>query len=197
MVRDQKPALLTAAAPKPMVTAMLAFTIRRATAEDAAAIADVHGDAVRSLGAAHYPAEIIAEWGAPRPPKRVRDAMDRGGVFFVATNSEAPGVESVLGFSSYAVEADMHRIAVYVRGSAARRGVGRAVYAAGESVAHAAGAQAIHIEAALGAIPFWTALGFETLDRFDHALPSGRFMPSVRMQKSLVPRPDAPPAPSV
>ncbi len=168
---------------------MPAFTIRQATAEDAAAIADVHGDAVRNLGAAHYPAEIIAEWGAPRPAQRVRDTMDRGGIFFVATSSESQGAESVLGFSAYAVEGDMHRIAVYVRGSAARRGVGRAVYAAAESFARAAGAPAIRIEAALGAVPFWTALGFEAVDRFDHTLPSGRLMASVRMQKPLAAAP--------
>ena len=166
---------------------MPAFTVRQATAEDAAAIADVHGDAVRGLGAVHYPPEIIAEWGAPRPPSRVRDSMDRGGIFFVAIDPEQEDIESVLGFSSYAVDGDMHRIAVYVRGSAARQGVGRAVYTAAESVARAAGAPAIYVEAALGAVPFWTALGFETLDRFDHTLASGVLMPSVRMQKLLVP----------
>ncbi len=165
---------------------MPSFTIRRATPEDAAAIADVHGDAVRTFGAAHYPPEIIAEWGAPRPAKRVSDGMDRGGIVFVAIDAVDPGEDAtVLGFSSYAVEGDMHRIAVYVRGSAAQCGVGRAVYAAGESVARAAGAPAIRIEASLGAVPFWIALGFEVLDRFDHVLPSGQLMPCVRMRKSL------------
>ena len=170
---------------------MPGFTIRRATPADADAIAAVHGDAVRTLGAADYSPEVVAEWGAPRPGTRVRDAMDRGGIFFVAT--EANDREAVLGFSSYAVEGPLHRIAVYVRGDAARRGVGRAVYAAGEAVALGYGAEAISIEAALGAVPFWKAMGFEIGEQFDHTLATGRLMPCVRMRKPLHPMRDTPP----
>jgi ribosomal protein S18 acetylase RimI-like enzyme len=168
---------------------MQGHTIRPATAADADALAEIHGDSVRTLGGAHYPSEVVAEWGAPRTGQRYRDAMARGGTFFLAIAPTGTAVSdqaaSALGFSSYAVEGEMHRIAVYVRGAAARRGVGRALYEAGESVARANGARDISIEAALGAVPFWQALGFEVLGPVDHPLASGRLMRCIRMRKPL------------
>jgi putative acetyltransferase len=165
---------------------MMSFTVRRGDLVDGDAIAAAHVDSIHSLGAEAYSAEVVQDWGAPRSGDRYREAMARGVVFFVAV-PDRPAVidEGILGFSSYAVEGAMHRTAVYVRGAAARRGIGRALFEAAQATAREAGASAITIEAALGAVPFWTALGFETVEPRDHILRSGALMPCLVMRKVL------------
>jgi putative acetyltransferase len=161
--------------------------IRHAGPADGDAIADAHVDSVWSLGAEAYPADIVAEWGAPRTGDRYRDAMTRGVIFFLAVASSSPEEDRVLGFSSYAPEGDMHRTAVYVRGSAARQGVGRALFGPAEQAAREAGAPMLMIEAALGAVPFWKAIGFEVVGPRDHLTRGGLRMPCVLMHKHLMP----------
>jgi GNAT superfamily N-acetyltransferase len=116
---------------------MAPFVVREATPGDGDAIAAAHMDSIATLGAEAYAPDVVADWGAPRTGDRYREAMARGVVFFVAI---APPTreEPLLGFSSYAVDGDMHRTAVYVRGSAARQGVGRALFAAVEETARSA-----------------------------------------------------------
>ena len=162
------------------------YVVRRATDNDADALADVHGDSVRTLGARDYPPAVVAEWGAPRSGSRYRAGMARGVIFFVAVQTTPATTESVLGFASYAVEGERHRIAVYIRGSAARQGLGRRLYEAAEAVARSVGAPAIAIEAALGAVPFWTAVGFERLEAMEHPFPNGQSMTCIRMHKRLI-----------
>ena len=165
---------------------MSLFTLRPATTADADAIALTHRDSILTLGATAYDPEVVADWGAPRSRERYREAMARGTRFFIAVPSHSPQSDDiVLGFSSYAQEGEMHRTAVYVRGAAARQGIGRGLFALAEAAARDAGAPAITIEAALGAIPFWTALGFDSLGMRDHLLRSGRIMPCLLMRKPL------------
>ncbi len=156
-------------------------TVRRALISDAAGIAEVHADSVRTLGSVAYAADIVAVWGAPRGAERYETAMRNGQAFFVAESP--PGC--LVGFSSNGHEKDGHHTAVYVRGEAARQGVGRALFAAAEAAARANGAREIVIESALGAVPFWTAMGFASEGEAEHRLRSGRAMRCVRMRKVL------------
>ena len=57
---------------------MHAFCVREATASDAAHIAEVHIDSIRSLGVAAYDPELVADWGAPRTADRYLQAMANG-----------------------------------------------------------------------------------------------------------------------
>jgi putative acetyltransferase len=161
------------------------YIIRRAAESDADALAELHGDSVRTLGALHYSPEVTAEWGAPREGSRYRAGMARGVMFFIAVQSATTARESVLGFSSYAVDGERHSIGVYVGGSAARQGVGRRLFEIAEAAARTVGAPAIAIEAALGAVPFWTAVGFERLEAMAHQFPNGQLMTCIRMHKRL------------
>lgn len=164
---------------------MQSFLVRPAGAADGEAIAAAHIDSIRTLGAQAYSEDVVADWGAPRTGERYRDAMSRGVLFFVAVPASGGNAGSVLGFSSYAVEGDMHRTAVYVRAHAARQGVGRALFGAVEGAARESGAPVLTIEAALGAIPFWTAMGFESVAPTDHVTRGGHLMPSLLMRKPL------------
>lgn len=161
------------------------FQVRAASALDSDAIAEAHIASIRTLGAQAYDPEIVEEWGAPRTGEIYRRAMEEGEVFFVAVEHELSKEERIIGFSSYRFEKGMHRTAVYVRGDAARNGVGTALYASAESAARQRGAREINIAASLVAVEFYKANGFQQLRAGEHALRSGKRMPCVFMQKHL------------
>jgi putative acetyltransferase len=158
------------------------FTIRRASPADAEQIGDAHLDSIRSLGAKAYGPDVVAVWGAPKDVERYRGSMESAEVFFVAV-AAGPAGERVLGFSSYRMEEGKHRTAIYVRGEAARMGIGTALFVAAERVALEHGASEIHVDSSLGAVPFYKSLGFEELGAGQHCLSSGMLMDCVFMRK--------------
>lgn len=92
---------------------------RRATANDADAIADAHRDSILALGAAYYAPAVVRKWAAVVRPELYVAAMDRSEVFFVATGTVAAR-PVVLGFSSdYPIDGTTHGTSAYVR---SRRG---------------------------------------------------------------------------
>lgn len=95
------------------------------------------------------------------------------------------GKPEVLGFSSHRIDGDEHGTAVYVRGKAARQGVGSALFRVAEAAAVATGATSINIDASLAAVEFYKANGFEEVGRGEHRLWSGRPMACVFMRKKL------------
>jgi putative acetyltransferase len=157
------------------------FRIRHATHADADAIARTHLDSIETIGPQFYPAEIVREWSSGLTPDMYRRAMGYGEVFFIALDQH----DTVLGFATHRVDGSQHGTAVYVRGSAARRGVGSALYRLAEADAVRAGAESIVIDASLAAVEFYKAQGFEETGRGDHRLRSGRLMPCVFMRKAL------------
>jgi len=62
--------------------ALASVTVRRATEEDAAAIALAHLDSIRSLGARFYPPDVVAAWSEGLTPSLLsRCHAGRRGVF--------------------------------------------------------------------------------------------------------------------
>lgn len=165
------------------------FTVRQAAAEDADAIAEAHLDSIHSLGARAYSPDVVAIWGAPRDGTRYRMAIAAGEVFFVAcaAGGQMPETrsEEILGFSSHHVADGKHRTAVYVRGSAARTGVGTALFRAAEAAARLQGAIEIHVDSALLAVEFYRAQGFQDLGAGRHMLRDGLGMDCLLMKKIL------------
>jgi putative acetyltransferase len=159
------------------------FEIRRAGPADAAAIAAAHLDSIRSIGALYYAPAVVSDWAARVTGALYVNAMACGEVFYLALSTA--GEPHVLGFSSHRVEEHEHRTAVYVRGEAARRGIGSALFRSAEAAAIAAGATSIHVDASLAAVEFYKANGFEEVGRGEHHLSSGRPMACVFMRKSL------------
>jgi putative acetyltransferase len=157
------------------------FTLRHATFEDCDAIAEAHMDSIRTLGPQKYSPAIVASWATPRNGARYRAAMEGGEIFFIALDAE----KTVLGFSSYRFENDKHRVAIYIRGRAARMGVGTALIKRAEEAAQNAGAKEIHVNSSLVAVPFYASQGFEVLSEGKHNLRSGLPMACVFMKKTL------------
>jgi GNAT superfamily N-acetyltransferase len=157
---------------------------RRANARDASAIALAHTDSIRSLGPAFYPPDVVEAWGSGLTPDVYVNAMKGGEAFFIATGT-LDGQAVVLGFSTHRVDDDQDGASVYVRGDAARRGIGTALLRLAEEHARAHGAKTIQIQASLAGVEFYKANGFQELGRGDARLMSGCSMPCVSMRKTL------------
>jgi putative acetyltransferase len=156
---------------------------RRATAQDAEAIALAHLDSIQSIGPAFYPPDVVEAWGAGLTPDIYVKAMAGGEAFFVATGN--PGEPAVLGFSTHRADGGQDGVSVYVRGGAARRGVGTALLRLAEEHARSHGAKTIRIQASLAGVDFYKANGFRETRRGTARLLSGRAMPCVFMRKTL------------
>ena len=165
------------------------FEIRAAGPDDAGAIAAAHIDSIDSIGPRFYSADVVQAWRAAIQPDMYRRAMAAGEVFFVAVASQE-GSREVLGFSAHHV-ADgehnerQHGVGVYVRGIAARRGIGSSLLRLAESSALAAGASAVQLDSSLAAVEFYKANGFVETGRGEHQLRVGSPMACVFMQKNL------------
>ena len=163
----------------------LRFTTRRADPSDAAAIALAHRDSIRSLGPAFYPPQVVADWQDGLDAEVYLRAMANGEVFFVATG-ELDGGDVVLGFASdYVIEGSTHGTSVYVRGDAARRGIGAALLALAEAHARDTGASTVLIEASLAGVEFYRSQGYAEVDRGETELMSGRPIACVFMRKDV------------
>jgi GNAT superfamily N-acetyltransferase len=160
---------------------ILNVQIREATPSDVDQIADAHRDSIESLGPAFYPANAVTEWQEGISPDLYLNAMRAGEVFFVAIRD---GV--VLGFASdYALDGTVHGTSVYVRRSAARRGVGSALLRHAEAHAVATGATCIQVDASLAGEEFYRINGFLETGRGDTLLTTGRPIACVFMRKEL------------
>ena len=157
---------------------------RRAHPKDAEAIASAHLDSIRSIGPAFYPPDVVEAWSAGLTPDIYVKAMEGGEAFFIATG-HIDGRPAVLGFSTHRVDDSQDGTSVYVRGDAARRGIGTALLRLAEEDALARGATSIQIQASLAGVEFYKVNGFEELGRGEALLMSGRPMPCVFMRKLL------------
>ena len=158
--------------------------MRRAHPGDAEAIALAHADSIRSIGPRFYPPEIVEAWGAGLTPAIYVRAMQGGEVFFIATGP-IDGRSAVLGFATHRIDDAQDGASVYVRGIAARRGIGTALLRLAEAHARSQGATTIRIQASLAGVAFYKANGFEEAGHGEALLMSGRSMPCVFMQKVL------------
>jgi putative acetyltransferase len=161
------------------------FETRRADPADADDIALAHRDSIRSIGPLFYPPNVVDDWEEGLVGDVYVKAMERGEVFFIAVGGIADR-SSILGFASdYCIEGSTHGTSVYVRGAAARRGIGSALFALAESHAIAQDARTIDVEASLAGVEFYRANGFIEIGRGETHLMSGRPIECVFMRKHL------------
>ena len=132
----------------------------------------------------YYHPTVVSDWSAGVNSNMYAQAMAVGEVFFIAIRESNDRLE-VLGFSSHRIDEGPHGVGVYVRGSAARVGIGSALLRAAELSAIAAGAASIQLDSSLAAVEFYKANGFEEIGRGEHRLSSGQTMACVFMRKSL------------
>ena len=161
------------------------FETRRAQASDADDIADAHRDSIRSIGPKFYPSNVVDDWAEGLTSDVYVKAMEGGEAFFIATG-EVAGKAAVLGFATdYRIDGSQHGTSVYVRGFAARHGIGSALFRLAETHAIARGTTSIRVEASLAGVEFYKANGFNEVARGETQLMSGRPIACVFMRKDL------------
>ena len=150
-------------------------------------MAAAHRDSIHALGSRFYPPPVVEAWSAAVTPEIYASAMQAGEAFFIATGT-IDGEAVVLGFASHRPDDDEDGASVYVRGSAARRGLGSALLRRAEAHARAHDAASIAVQASLAGVAFYRANGFEEVGRGEARLLTGASMECVFMRKRLPPR---------
>jgi putative acetyltransferase len=155
--------------------------IRSADETDVVAIRAAHRRSVLEIAANDYPAEVIAEWGADQSSAAVEKhkAAVRSGneIVWVA---EING--KIEGFSAL-VPSENELRAVYVTGTAARCGVGRALLQVLEAKAREFGLLKLQMHSSVTARLFYEKCGYKNLGPDVHTLNSGREMDCFFMEK--------------
>jgi GNAT superfamily N-acetyltransferase len=163
--------------------------LRPARPSDADDIALSHRDSIRSIGPRFYEPKVVDDWEEGLTAATYLSAMAAGEVFFVATG-RVDDTRLVLGFASdYRIEGRKHGASVYVRGVAARKGIGTSLFRLAEAHARSMGATLIQVEASLAAVAFYAVNGFVEVGRGETHLTSGRAIGCAFMVKDLVPAP--------
>lgn len=151
--------------------------IARAGARDAAGIAAVMRAAVRGLARGHHPARAIAAWSS-LPPLYHAWAMTAGGETYLA----AWRGPRLVGYAALRAR---ELTALFVRPSASRQGVARALLRRVEREALRSGARTLRVKAALGAIPFYEATGFRGRRAVRVPLPGGGSLRARALAKRI------------
>lgn len=159
----------------------MTITIREMRPEEARAFLDIHTRSVRGLAASHYPPEVIDAWVVPATNENVRGFLENpdGELRLLA---ELDGV--LVGLGCLVVQNAELR-ACYVAPEAARKGVGSALVREIERIAREHGLDHLHLDASINAESFYSALGYEVVERGEHVWPSGQRMEAVMMRKAL------------
>jgi putative acetyltransferase len=152
--------------------------VRRARAGDGPGILTAHTAAIRVTCRSHYDDDQIEAWAGRLSATSYDDDL-AGRETLVA---EEHG--RVLGFGVLDVAAAEVR-AVYVDPDAGRRGVGRRLLDALETIARLRGLREARLDASLNAVEFYANAGWRRTGDGRRTFPGGRDIPCVTMTKTL------------
>jgi putative acetyltransferase len=159
----------------------MAVVVRPMLADEARAFLEIHTRSVRGLAASHYPPEVIEAWVVPMTEEYLRGFIKNQDKE-IRLVAEVDG--SLVGLGCLVVQNAELR-ACYVAPEAARKGVGSALVREIERLAREHGLDHLHLDASTNAEPFYSALGYEVVERGEHVWPSGQRMEAVMMRKAL------------
>ena len=153
------------------------ITIRRAKQEDRELIWRVHIRAIKEICKSHYSEDELQSWSGVLKPLRYKEAISSK-TFFVAEESDV-----IVGFGQ--LDQENGRVeAMYVSPDHIRRGIGRKILYALESVAQKSDLMVLHLWASLNAIPFYKSAGYTVQQQTSYLLPF-RMVARVSMVKKL------------
>jgi putative acetyltransferase len=159
-----------------------AIFLREMRADDARQFLLVHHGAVRGIAAKDYGPEIVEEW-APMP-------ISDEAVELVAANPDnevrivAEMDGEIVGIAVIIPKKNELR-ACYVLPKAARKGVGSALVSRLERIASQHGLKYLELVSSITAEPFYSSLGYESLERGEHVMSTGGRMACVKMRKQI------------
>ncbi len=153
--------------------------IRPGTPDDAAGILEIHKSAIMSLGRTAYSDAECESWAADLRPQRYVEAMTDGERYLLAETEGSPRA-----FCSFK---DNEVIGLYVHFDVSRRGVGSVLLAEAEARIAAGGHSHVRLTAALSALSFYRAHGYEVVARKRWKTRGGLEIEVCDMTKTLDP----------
>ena len=156
---------------------MTTVSIRKATADDAAASFAIRREAIRAKCPGHYPSEDLEAWTAGTISETFARRVAE--TFYVATVDDAAVGTGMIDLKTGKLDA------IFVLPGHIGHGIGRALVEYLETLAVDAGLDAIHLEATLNAAPFYRVLGFEGENRSVYESTLGVRLACVPMTKIL------------
>ena len=157
------------------------LVVRSMRTDEGRAYLDIHGRSIRGLAATHYPPEVIEGWAG-----RITD----GYISWLMGNPDgelrwlAELNGELVGLGALVIPKSELR-ACYVVPEAARKGVGTALVTEMERAAREHGLTMLRLDSSTNAEPFYVALGYEVVERYERVLGSGVRMAAVKMRKML------------
>ena len=155
---------------------MSGVRLRKARLSDAAAVARVMRASIRRLAWRTYTQRQIAAWSS-LPSLYHAWAMTAGGEEYVVAEERG----RIVG---YAARGGREITAVFVRPSHARRGLGARLLGAAEARALRSGVRSLFVRAAVGAVPFYEAMGYRGSRRTRVPLAGRASLVAVTMRKA-------------
>jgi GNAT superfamily N-acetyltransferase len=140
------------------------LTIRKARHKDRESIWNVHLRAIQEVCSSHYSQKEIEDWSEVLKPTRYNEPIKRGS-FYVAVDDNA-----IVGFGNLNQESGEIE-AVYVAPEYVRRGVGREILKALESVARDVGLTVLRLSSSLNAVQFYENAGYRRQKQKSYLLP--------------------------
>jgi GNAT superfamily N-acetyltransferase len=155
------------------------MTIRPATIDDGAGIAEMRHNAIQNVHAAYYDKSILNEWSGSCEGRIQKLLSNSADVRIVAvTDSE------IVGYGELVTKENLLG-ACYVLSSAGGKGVGRAIVEELERIARKHGITYLQLDSSLNAERFYLCCGYRITERAKHIMPGGTVMDCVKMHKDL------------
>ncbi|MBB6251684.1 GNAT family N-acetyltransferase [Nitrospirillum iridis] len=182
----------------------MTYTLRKARLEDRPALQALIQASARGLSRGDYTPEVVE--GALAGAFGVDSDLIQDQTYFVAVEDDGSDEGLFVGCGGWGRRMtlfggdarpdrspqmldparDPARIrAFFVHPDRARQGIGRALLAACEAEARAAGFKALELMGTLPGVPLYTAMGFQPTGRVFHPLPNGQTIEFVPMRKEL------------
>ncbi|MEM7446346.1 MAG: GNAT family N-acetyltransferase [Pseudomonadota bacterium] len=160
------------------------WTLRKGLPTDGQALLKVHQAAILAATGRGYSQAELESWAYGLRSERYAEAMETGKeTFLVATEGE----RWLFAFCSFHED---RVIGLYVAPDRARLGVGVALLTHAESAISADGHRSIRLEAALPAVPFYRANGFEIVAEREEKTRGGLVVRVCDMARAVKPPSD-------
>lgn len=151
---------------------------RAGTPGDGIALLELHQASIRKLGRSAYTEAEVESWAYGLQAEGYREAMESGENFILAVDAD----DRLLGFCSHKGD---EVIGLYVAPDHARCGIGSALLRATEAAITKAGHARIRIGAALSAVEFYQAHGYELVRYKDWPSRGGLIQRAADFEKEI------------
>jgi len=149
--------------------------------DDARAFAEIHYDAVHTLGREHYSQETLDAWSTPINETRLQHIKD-------TANQEIRIIAEIdgkaIGLGCVVPEKSELR-ACYVASNFAGKGVGGEIMNALETIAVNGGAKILSLDSSLNAVHFYEKRGYRLIEKATHELRVGVLIDCYKMKKTF------------